>query len=38
MDPNGEPYKLLSDGKVEVTDANKYPYLGEWLYNEQRPY
>lgn len=38
MDPNGEPYRLRSDGKVEVTDANKYPYLGEWLYNEQRPY
>jgi tetratricopeptide (TPR) repeat protein len=38
LDPNGEAYRLKADGKVEVADANKYPYLGEWLYNEQRPF
>jgi tetratricopeptide (TPR) repeat protein len=36
--PHGEPYRLKSDGKVEVADANNYPYLGEWLYNEERPF
>jgi hypothetical protein len=38
LDPNGEAYRLQPDGKVEVADANKYPYLGEWLYNEERPF
>jgi tetratricopeptide (TPR) repeat protein len=38
LDPTGDPYKLLSNGKVEVTDANKYPYLGEWLQKHQRPF
>jgi len=38
LDPNREPYRLMPDGKVEVQDANKYPYLGEWLYNQVRPF
>jgi len=38
LDPTGDPYKLLPSGKVEVTDANKYPYLGEWLQKHPRPF
>jgi tetratricopeptide (TPR) repeat protein len=38
LDPNRAPYRLMPDGKVEVQDASKYPYLGEWLYNQVRPF
>ena len=38
LDPTGDPYKLLPNGKVEVTDANKYPYLGEWLQKHPKPF
>jgi len=36
LDPGGEPYVLNPDGKVDVKDASKYPYLGEWRYNIER--
>jgi len=38
LDPNRAPYRLMPDGKVEVQDASKYPYLGEWLHNQVRPF
>ncbi|MGE5321623.1 MAG: tetratricopeptide repeat protein [Actinomycetota bacterium] len=38
LDPGGDPYQLKPGGKVEVLDANKYPYLGEWRDNRQRPF
>ena len=31
--PYGEPY-ILKNGSVEVQDASKYRYLGEWRYNQ----
>jgi len=37
-DPEGNPFILKSDGTVEVKDPTKYPYLGEWRYNQQRPF
>src|SRR6185437_13995896 len=36
LDPEGVPYILRTDGTVEVKDPSKYPYLGEWRYNEER--
>jgi len=33
--PYGEPY-VLKNGSVEVQDASKYRYLGEWRYNEEQ--
>ena len=38
LDPGGEPYQLKSGGRVEVLDANKYPYLGEWRDKQKRPF
>lgn len=38
LDPNGSPYGLKPEGRVEVQDASKYPYLGEWRYNEEQPF
>lgn len=38
LDPNGSPYVLQPEGKVEVQDASKYPYLGEWRSNQERPF
>lgn len=37
VDPSGDPYKLEPGGRVEVLDANKYPYLGDWQHPQQRP-
>ena len=37
VDPGGDPYRLEPDGRVEVQDANKYPYLGEWQHAQRRP-
>lgn len=38
LDPHGQPYILKADGTVDVKDAGKYPYLGEWRYNQERPF
>jgi tetratricopeptide (TPR) repeat protein len=38
IDPYGEPYKLKAEGVVDVQDGAKFPYLGEWRYNEERPF
>lgn len=37
MTPLGDAY-LLNDGKVDVQDASKYPYLGEWRNNVELPF
>jgi hypothetical protein len=29
-DPHGDPYKLLADGRIEVEDTKRFPYLNEW--------
>lgn len=36
--PYGDAYVLRSDSRVDVRDTSKYPYLGEWRYNEERPF
>lgn len=36
--PFKDPYVLKSDGKVDVQDASKYPYLGEWRNNIELPF
>lgn len=38
FDPEGDAYILKADGTVDVKDPSKYPYLGEWRYNQERPY
>jgi hypothetical protein len=38
MAPEQEPYVLKSDGKVDVQDASKYRYLGEWRNNQELPF
>lgn len=37
MTPLGDAY-LLKDGSVDVQDASKYPYLGEWRNNIELPF
>lgn len=37
-DPYGEPYLLKADGVVDVKHGARFPYLGEWRYNEERPF
>ncbi|HEX5433354.1 MAG TPA: hypothetical protein VFY05_03895 [Candidatus Angelobacter sp.] len=34
VDPMGDPFKLKPGGRVEVLNAKKYPYLGEWRQNQ----
>ncbi|HET9183528.1 MAG TPA: hypothetical protein VFP59_15440 [Candidatus Angelobacter sp.] len=34
LDPGGVPYQLQPGGRVEVLNAKKYPYLGEWRQNQ----
>ena len=36
--PAHEPYVLKSGGKVDVEDASKYRYLGEWRNNQELPF
>jgi tetratricopeptide (TPR) repeat protein len=36
--PFKDAYVLKSDGKVDVQDASKYPYLGEWRNNIELPF
>jgi len=36
--PFKDAYALKSDGKVDVQDASKYPYLGEWRNNIELPF
>ena len=36
--PAHEPYVLKSGGKVDVADASKYRYLGEWRNNQELPF
>src|SRR6266700_1129070 len=36
--PYGDPYLLKPGGTVDVGDARKYPYLGEWRNNVERPF
>ncbi len=38
VDPSGTPYELRIGGDVEPKDPSKYPYLGEWRYNQTRPF
>ena len=38
VDPHGEAYQLNSNGKVGVKDPARFPYLGEWQHNEERPF
>jgi hypothetical protein len=36
--PRQEPYVLKPGGKVDVEDASKYRYLGEWRDNQELPF
>lgn len=36
--PEHEAYVLKSGGKVDVEDASKYRYLGEWRNNQELPF
>lgn len=36
--PFKDAYVLKADGKVDVQDASKYPYLGEWRNNIEKPF
>lgn len=38
VDPYGDPYQLKANGGIDVKDASKFPYLGEWRYDEERPF
>jgi tetratricopeptide (TPR) repeat protein len=38
LSPFKDPYVLNADGKVDVKDASKYPYLGEWRNNVDMPF
>ena len=38
LTPYRDPYLLKSDGMVDVRDASKYPYLGEWRSNIELPF
>jgi len=38
MGPFKDAYVLKADGKVDVKDSSKYPYLGEWRNNEYQPF
>lgn len=38
LDPYGNPYQLKPDGTVDVKDSSGFPYLGEWRYNQERPF
>lgn len=38
LSPFKDPYILIADGKVDVQDGNKYPYLGEWRNNVDVPF
>ncbi len=38
LTPFKAPYVLNADGKVDVKDSSKYPYLGEWRNNVDVPF
>ncbi len=38
LTPYGDTYLLKPGGTVDVGDASKYPYLGEWRNNVERPF
>lgn len=38
LTPFKDAYILRADGKVDVKDSTKYPYLGEWRNNAELPF